>query len=126
MYNAHSAPLFVKLKILKLSDLHKQYVSKFVLSFLRETIALSLSTFTFTMAMGRHAHITRQSVSFKLQPPRLRSNLGAKSLIKTGPEIWNSISCDLYLTRGNEALVSPSCFASRFRRVTLTQYSLQQ
>ena len=125
-YLTRSEPLFKQRKILKLSDIYKLQINKYVLIFLKNQLSTSLNDL-FTTSRETHGHATGHSISYKLIISKIRSNTGCRSILKKGPVFWNMLPSKLY-TRTiatEEVLVSNSCFSSRFKRFILEQYGDQ-
>ena len=119
-YNAHTEGLFKVTKILKLTDIYKLQISKYVLAALRHTLPPTYDNL-FTPSNETHNHQTRHSTSFKLKVIKVRTIVAAQSILNMGPEIWNVLPASLY-QNSNETLVSMSCFSSRFKRDALRGY----
>ena len=118
-YNAHTGPIFKKFNLLKLSDIHKLQVSKYVLMFLQNQLPSALNNI-FVVSNTIHEHNTRHCSILNLKPYRPITYHTRNSILKNGPEIWNKLSSHLYLI--NNSLVSRQCFASRFGRAVLREY----
>jgi hypothetical protein len=82
-YNAHTDPLFIELKLLKLEDLQKLKLSKYMFALNK---GLLPSPLTNMIAMNRdvHTHNTRNYLHVEQRRTRLASN----SLRHMGPLVW--------------------------------------
>lgn len=122
-YNAHSEPLFKTLKILKVSDVYKIHVAKYVFSFLK-CLLPNVLTDMFQIMGNRNVYYTRQLKTSKLKVPRIRTSLSARSLTNMGPKIWNPIDSKLYLKVTNHivSFVNMKCFVSRLKKLIIDNY----
>jgi hypothetical protein len=124
-FNAHTEPIFKRMNLLKLHDIYKLQISKYVLSYLLNSLPPSLNTL-FTISNTTHSHNTRHSYDLKLKMTKVRTVIAFKSIIKMGPEVWNDIPATLYIqntrTPNARTLVTKSCFSSRFKRAALRGY----
>ena len=85
---AHTNPLFHNLSILKLEDLKKIEMSKFVFNDTRGP-----NFFEFSTQSSVHSHYTRNHLSLRLPHPR--TNLLLKSVFYEGLKIFNSLDYDI-------------------------------
>ena len=120
-YNAHTDPLFKKFNILKLSDIYKLQISKYVLAFLQNKLPQALQNI-FVISSTVHGHNTRHCTSLKLNPYKFKTRLTNHSILKMGPDIWNKITPQMYSLDAHQTLVSRQCFSSRFRRAAVQGY----
>ena len=65
-YQAHTEPIFKSLMLLKLCDIYKLQISKYVYAFIRNELPITLMHL-FTLSQDTHAHNTRHSVTYKLK-----------------------------------------------------------
>ena len=79
-YNAHTAPLFKQLTILKLSDLYRLYVSKYMFAFINNSLPCNLLKI-FTLAQDTHDHDTRHSKTLKLKI-MIRTVIATQSILE--------------------------------------------
>ena len=86
-YNAHTTPLFKDSKVLKLDDLFKLEVGKFMYDGIHNTLPKPLSAFH-TPNSVIHGHDTRQRYNPHVQSRR--SVVANNSLLHKAPAIWNS------------------------------------
>ena len=121
IYNAHTIPIFKKFNMLKIHDIYKLQVAKYVLAFLHNKLPSALNNI-FVISNTIHDHNTRHCTALNLNPFKSLTYFTRNNILKTGPEIWNKLSPELYLMNNNESLVSTQCFASRFRRTLLREY----
>ena len=108
-YNAHSEPLFKLLNILKLTDLYKLHISKYMFSFINNLLPCPILEI-FTLAQDTHEHGTRHSKTLKLKIKKTRTVVATKSIVNMGPVIWNSISYTLYYNSDLTHLISAKTF----------------
>ena len=88
--NDHCDPLFKSLKILKLEDILKVQVLKFMFDFCNNLLPTSLH-FLFNYSCPNRRYNTRNTDVFKLPNYNL-INFGKNSVKYTGPNIWNYFS----------------------------------
>ena len=101
-YDAHSEPLFKLLNILKLTDLYKLHISKYMFSFINNVIPRPILEI-FTLAQDTHDHGTRHSKTLKL---KIKKDSYSCCIVNMGPVIWNSISYTLYYNSDLTHLIS--------------------
>ena len=114
-YNAHTNNIFYDLRILKLDDIYKIIVSKFILAFMKHELPPPIMTL-YTPAQNRQNYNTRQNMKFKIKP-QIRRTL----YIHNGPNIWNSLDNQLYINKNTQNLNSISCFILKRNPSILSQ-----
>ena len=72
-YKAHTEPLFKQLNILKLPDLYRLYVSKYMFAFINNSLPCNLLKI-FTLAQDTRDHDTRHSKTLKLKIIKTRNS----------------------------------------------------
>jgi hypothetical protein len=118
-YNAHTSPIFKLSRLLKLEDIYKLHICKFVLSHIMKTLPSSL-THLFTLTQDIHSHETRHSFNYKITVPKIRTVIASQSILLKGPQIWNNLAQSLYVHHSN--IISLSGFSTRFRREAFGSY----
>ena len=99
-YNAHTEPLFYRSKLLKLNDLYRFELAKFMFDCINSLLPVPLLTY-FTSNANIHSHHTRQiNVPHVTQ---IHGSISAKSLIHKGPKIWSEIPQVIRLHRNKKA-----------------------
>jgi hypothetical protein len=124
---AHTEPIFKHLHFLKLVDLYKLQVNRYVLSFLKGLLPSSLKHI-FTLSQSQHDHNTRHltvqfssvQTAYKLTVKKTRTLAASQSIIQMGPRTWNFLPQGIYLR--NSLLMSCAGFSSRFKLSTLESY----
>ena len=120
MFNAHTQPLFKSLNILKLTDIYKLQVAKYVHSYVTNSLPFSLmDIFTPLNYCGNN---TRQSEARKLRLPKTRTIIATRSIANMGPKIWNSIKSELYLNKDPKRIIATKCFTTRYKNSLLRSY----
>lgn len=119
---AHTEPLFKRLAILKLEDVYKLQICKYVLSFLRNLLPTLLMSI-FTPVSHGHSHVTRQHTTHRLVVPISRTTVSRQSIVYMGPEIWNSLPSLYYSNPLNNTLFSLSNFTYRLKKNLLDKYN---
>jgi len=91
-YNAHTSPLFLKLKKLNVFDIHKLQIAKFMYLLVNSTQNITMQRFYthFNFQKAPNFHNTRDS-DYKLQIPFCRTDIRKKSITCCGVILWNSI-----------------------------------
>ena len=91
----HSSRLFSQLKLLKLYDIYKLYISSFIFECQNKTSPIYFSDF-FTSVFSIHSYNTRSASQGNLFLIR-KSTLqyGLRSISYIGIRIWNTISSDI-------------------------------
>ncbi len=120
-YNDHSEPLFKNLNILKLQDMYKLEIAKYVIKSINNSLPISLNTI-FVYSRNLHRQQTRQNRYYKLIQPRARLNIITRSILNMGPKIWNEIDPNIYMNTNKTSIVSISSFVSRFKRHLIENY----
>ena len=121
-YNAHTEPLFKQLNILKLPDLYRLYVSKYMFAFINNSLPCNLLKI-FTLAQDTHDHDTRHSKTLKLKIIKTRTVIATQSILNMGPTIWNSVGYTQYYNNDQTKLISPMALSSRLKGAVLQGYS---
>ena len=85
-YNEHTAPLFKELKLLKLNDIYKLNVGKFMFKMVQNKLPLPVKN-TFIKNQELHKHNTRQGVHIKFR----RTKVASCQISHKGPEVWLNI-----------------------------------
>ena len=93
-----SDPIFVKLETMKIEDIYKYQVSKFIFKSLNQLTPVQFTKW-FKLNYERHDHRTRSNFNIEnniiiknLFVPSIRtSNYGLKQLKVNGPKIWNEL-----------------------------------
>lgn len=89
-YNEHTAPLFKDLNLLRLNDLYKLNVGKFMYKMTHNKLPLPIKH-TFIQNQEMHNHNTRQGVHIKYRRTKIASN----QISHKGPEVWLNIPADI-------------------------------
>ena len=92
-FNASTTPLFQQLKILKLSDMHKLEVSKFMYKIVNNLSPIDSSHLVPLSQV--HNYNTRHSTNGYYFIPRTATSLGKKSLKVLGPAVWAEVPKDI-------------------------------
>jgi hypothetical protein len=122
LFNAHTESLFKSLHILKITDIYKLQVAKYVHGYVTNSLPFSLmDIFTPLNLCG---HNTRQSEARKLRFPKTRTIVATRSLVNMGPKIWNSIKSELYLNKDQKRIITTKCFATRYKDSLLGTYQM--
>ena len=95
-YNAHTEPIFKHLRVLKLTDIYKMQVSKYVLNFLHNLLPTPLSNL-FTLSSTAHEHSTRHCTALKLQTLPSRTVVTSQCIATMGPCTWNRLPSELQI-----------------------------
>ena len=112
----HSSPLFHELNILKVYDIYKLQVGKFVYESIN-SIGPSQSIIKYTMASDVHHHNTRYADHGGIHVNRFRtSRYGLKSLKNDGRSIWNTIPPTI------QNKPTKSSFCSSYKKLLVNQY----
>ena len=89
-YNAHTNPIFIKLKILKLADLVLFNTALFMYDYHTNNLPNSFNSF-FNPVNQRHSYNTRLASKATYSLPKIRTNYGKFSIRFSGAKIWNKI-----------------------------------
>ena len=87
-YRDHSEPLIERLKLLKIGDINKYVLGKFMYRLYNNEVPTMFHAM-FQKVRSVHGYETRQSNHLFI--PKVRTNLGKCKLSYRGPMIWNSI-----------------------------------
>ena len=87
-YRDHSEPLIERLKLLKIGDINKYVLGKFMYRLYNNEVPTMFHAM-FQKVRSVHGYETRQSNHLYI--PKVRTNLGKCKLSYRGPMIWNSI-----------------------------------
>jgi len=120
-YNAHTEPLFKTLQIIRIADIYKLQVVKFVFSFINHCLPISLMDL-FTTIGNPEFHYTRQVKTYRLKLPKARTTASTRSIANMGPKIWNLVPAHMYFNKDQLRFVSRTCFMSRYKCDILAAY----
>lgn len=93
-YNEHTAPLFKELSLLKLTDIYKLNVGKFMYKMVQNNLPPQIKH-AFTKNQDLHNHNTRQGVHIKTR----RTKMAASQIIHKGPEVWLSVPVNIQTSK---------------------------
>ena len=110
------------IRILKLDDIYKINVSKFILAFMKHELPPPIMTLC-TPAQNPQNYNTRQNMKFKIKPQIRRTLQASQSIIHNGPNIWNSLDNQLYINKNTQNLNSISCFTLKYKKCLLGGYN---
>ena len=88
-YLEHTHPLFIRLNLIRLEDIYRIEVLKFMYKYVNKMLPESLLNI-FTHTTNIHNYETRQMQHLRCYRPR--TNLSMHSLLYNGPKFWNDIS----------------------------------
>lgn len=91
-YNEHTDPLFKRLEILKLNDIHEVKISKYMFALDKGTLPIPLMN-TITPNNIVHNHNTRNLNNPHIQPRR--TNIAGRCIRHNGPVVWYKIPIDI-------------------------------
>ena len=89
-FDAHTTPLFAKLKLLKFQDIITLYIACFMYNYSNSNIPNAFDSF-FTAVNKSHTHNTRLASKSFFVFPKVRTNYGKFNIRFLGPKIWNEI-----------------------------------
>ena len=89
-FDAHTTPLFAKLKLLKLHDIITLHVACFMYNYTKSNIPNAFNSF-FTAVNKRHTYNTRLASKSSFEFPIVRTNYGKFNIRFFGPKVWNDI-----------------------------------
>ena len=122
----HSLPLFLKLEFLKISDIYKIQINKFIHDCLSGYAPLQFNSW-FNLKSTIHNHHTRSNVQLLTNNVINTSNLfipfartthyGKKSIKVLGPKIWNEMSNKI------RAIKSKKVFAYKLKNYYIANYN---
>ena len=88
-YNAHTDPFFIRNNLLKLDDLYKFELSKFMFDCINGRLPSPILKY-FTTNANIHAHHTRQRNIPNITQPF--GTISERSVTRKGPKMWTEIS----------------------------------
>ena len=91
-FDAHTEPIFKQLKILKLSDIYRSQIDKFMFSFKKGLLPDAFSEM-FLLTNQIHHYNTRNSNSFYLLS--CRTNIRQFAICFQGPKLFNSFNTEI-------------------------------
>ena len=89
-FEAHTNPLFARLKILKLHDIIFFHTACFMYKFSKSSLPNTFDNF-FTRINTRHSYNTRLSSKSSFALPNIRTNYGKFNITFFGPKVWNQV-----------------------------------
>ena len=114
-YNDHTNPLFTKLKILKLEDIHELQIAKYMYALNNGTLPKALINM-FTMNNEIHTHNTRNRYNPHVTTRRTIAT--SKTIRHKGPVVWYTIPN--HIKKDKRTLKS---FTRKLRSAMLVKYS---
>lgn len=112
-YNVHSPPLFRNLGILKLDDLYKQQLNKFVYLYSTNNLPLPL-TYIYDINASIHTFNTRQKLDLHKRP--IKTDIVFRSFLYQGPENWSKLPIHVRQARTTRA------FCSQVKKLLISHY----
>ena len=91
-YLAHTKPLFVQLRLLRVSDICKYQIGMFMFKYKRHLLPLTFNNY-FSLNTDIHDHNTKSSAGFHLYI--FGKGLYGFSIIHTGPRMWNALPSNI-------------------------------
>ena len=91
-FRSTTAPLFVRLSLLKVSDVHKMQLLQFTYEFKRGMLPDSCMHY-FTVNNITLTYALRNNNNFNL--PFCRTNIRQRCVCYSGPKFWNTLPCDI-------------------------------
>ena len=89
-YLAHTDPLFKKMKLLKVTDLYKFHISKYVFSQVNHPVLEQNPNHFLNLQVCDNGHGTRNAI-YSLKLVGCKTAVREKSINILGPKIWNSL-----------------------------------
>ena len=123
-YNAHTDDLFNELGILKLDDVYKLNVGKFIFSYMKKELPLPIMNI-YTLVGDIQTHNTRSNTKYRIQPQNRRSVIASQSILHNGPQIWNSTPMHIYVNLYN-VMFAHTSFTSTYKRLLLGGYGTME
>ena len=93
-YDAHTNPIFNKLKLLKIHEIIKFYIATFMYQYIQGMLLNAFDSF-FTTTNSTHDYCTRLTSKFTFHLPKIRTNFGKFNIRYFGPKVWNDIEDSL-------------------------------
>ena len=112
-YNAHSDPIFKKLKLLKLSDIYETKISKMMYEHNNGTLPSALNEM-FTDNTSIHNYNTRNKNNPHIE--NRRTCTASKSIRHSGPVIWYKIKNDIKYMKTSKS------FINKLKKNTINNY----
>ena len=105
---SQSNPIFIKLELLKVEEIFKYYISKFIFKCLLQLTPINFHSW-FTASSVIHNYRTRSNFNIEFNsdsknlfiPSARTTNYGLKQITVSGPKIWNDLP---YLIKNNTSL----------------------
>ena len=88
LYQTHSAPLFLQLKVLDIIKVNTFHIARFMFLYHNRLLPISLLNL-FVTNNQIHSHDTRNANSYR--PHSCRTNIRQFMILYQGPKIWNSL-----------------------------------
>ena len=89
-FQAHTNPIFLRLKILKFPDLVFLYTALFMHDYHSKNLPISFKSY-FTNVNQKHNYNTRLASKYSYSLPKARTNYGKFNIKFSGVKVWNSI-----------------------------------
>ena len=93
-FDAHTNPIFHKLKLLKINEIIKLYIAIFMYQYVQGMLPNAFDSF-FTTTNSMHDYSTRLALKSTFHLPKIRTNFGKFSIRYFGSKVWNGIEDSL-------------------------------
>jgi hypothetical protein len=87
-YNDHTRPFYAQLQILRLDDIYKVELGKYMYNYVNNSLPKALLNI-FKWTHNIHIYQTRQQTY--LRPIKCRLNVTKQSILAKGPDVWNTL-----------------------------------
>ena len=114
-YTEHSRPLFVKLSILNVYEVHKHQLLTHIYSTQNKLITNTYSQTYYNANSKIHDHNTRQKDNLHI--PMCRTSTKQNTIAFQGPKLWNSLPMDM------RSSISINIFKTKVKKFLLMSLS---
>ena len=112
-YNEHTPPLFKRMNILKLDDMHEIELAKFTFKHREKSLPSPLLNI-FSENTLVHSYNTRQHLNFHIN--KINVDVVFRSFIYQGPCVWAKLPTEIKVSKTSKSL------GSRLKRIKLDGY----
>ena len=112
-YLAHSSPMFKRLHMLKIPDLHELYTAKQMHLYNKDSLPTPLKEL-FIRNSHNHSYETRQRALPRLN--KFKLSIASKSFKVVGPKLWSSMESSVL------NISNTNIFVNHYKRLLLNKY----
>ena len=112
-YNEHTSPLFKRLRLLKLKDIHEIELAKFAFMHQAKSLPSPLLNI-YSQNSLVHSYNTRQQLDLHIN--KIHVDVVFRSFVYKGPCIWSQLPTEIKVSQNSK------CLGSQIKKIKLSEY----